>query len=818
MSEFHVRLLVVGLVAAWLLQRLRGSQPLADHAERPARLAVSRWGSPAGVLAAVLWGCVLGFAASAARDGLAALATEFGTFYPTTILFGLNVLVLLGALRAPARRDASPETLARRTLTPWLLFALGGPGAAYAYRCAAAALEESGEPGLLQQALAVCDWLPKTIAGLAWSFPQFSTARVEEGRRPASPWARLGWGLAAVAVASGAAVLLARPMLAYEGFYWSSEGIAFAHRLWGLDSELRRGVLYPRLYTDFARGFGYPFPNFYAPLSYYLGELLHRTGLGYIGAAKGVAVLIFAGAALAMFSLTAARFSGPASLVAAAAYATSGYLLFNVYGRGDLAEALCFAWIPLCVGQIMREPGPRPGIRAAACALPVALLTLTHNITAMLTMPLLLGMALLPWRRGPRSPAAAAGIALGLGLACFFWLPALAEKQFVSTERMVRGNYNFFRNFVEPQDFLALAGEPIGRLEGGAPLFFLALLGILAVIQDRVLASRAEPCAWWMVVLLAGSLAMMHPASEPVWRLVPLLRYVQFPWRLMVFACVSLAYLAAVGVSLILEAGKERRAPLNRLILISAAVTLAPAVLVLLHRLKLPPGEPGTAAAARIAAVLLLSALALFVLQPRMDLRIASLLLPAAAVVSSLALGAWNAAGSHRPLPVAPDAFDLEAFHRAESDSQYLGTTARGEYLPRWAPARRRPNARPGELALDSGTTSPVELLRGYRRRWQVEAEPGTRATFGSYYFPGWQAWIDGHSVPVSPSRDGLVTFAVPPRRHIVIVDFVDTPVRKAAWGFSGAAALALLAGVLIPLTPPGRRGPRERKPAANST
>ncbi len=71
-----------------------------------------------------------------------------------------------------------------------------------------------------------------------------------------------------------------------------------------LESLLREGVLYSRWAPAMARGYGYPFYNFYAPLSYYVAALLSLTGLGNLNAVFLTFALAFVAAGLGNTSCT----------------------------------------------------------------------------------------------------------------------------------------------------------------------------------------------------------------------------------------------------------------------------------------------------------------------------------------------------------------------------------------------------------------------------------------------------------------------------------------------------------------------------------
>jgi hypothetical protein len=91
-------------------------------------------------------------------------------------------------------------------------------------------------------------------------------------------------------------------------------------------------------------------------------------------------------------------------------------------------------------------------------------------------------------------------------------------------------------------------------------------------------------------------------------------------------------------------------------------------------------------------------------------------------------------------------------------------------------------------------------------------AEPLT-VRFNTFYFPGWQALVDGEPVIIRPSYpEGLITFEVPAGEHHVSVRFGDTLVRKVGNIVSVVSLLLLVGGTAL-LCLRRRRG--EIRPAA---
>jgi len=139
-------------------------------------------------------------------------------------------------------------------------------------------------------------------------------------------------------------------------------------------------------------------------------------------------VAFVVGAGSSMYLWTAEIFGRRAGLVAAAAYVTAPYLLYNVYHRGALAEVLAMALMPAILWAITRLARTGSPQFFALTALLYAALPLGHNITWLIFTPVVVLYAALQATRNTKYILRVAlSFLLGLGLSAFFWVPAILE-------------------------------------------------------------------------------------------------------------------------------------------------------------------------------------------------------------------------------------------------------------------------------------------------------------------------------------------------------------------------------------------------------
>ncbi|MDW8069822.1 MAG: hypothetical protein RML46_13070, partial [Anaerolineae bacterium] len=347
----------------------------------------------------------------------------------------------------------------------------------------------------------------------------------------------------------------------FSGQLFGADGLLHFHRLVQLDRAVRYGILYPRWLPDLGYGFGFPLFNYYAPLSYYL-----LLPLCWLGLPAQTALLI--GFALALWALAVAvylwgqdLFGERGGVVAAFAVVYGPYILHDVYRRGGLASLWALVWLTLTAWAARRamarnDIGPLVGTTLGCAAL-----MLTHNVTALMGIPLLVGyIFFLTWLYGLRAvvrPLLA--LALGMGLSAFFWLPALLEQNFVHIHQLyLPRDFDYRYNFISLDQLLtpprpvdpALINLVVPVSLGWVPLG-LALLGwgpVGAVLPREVRAHR-----WALSLAVLGLALMTLPVSLPLWDRLPPLRFAQFPWRFLAPATLTLALLAGWGAAVLMK-------------------------------------------------------------------------------------------------------------------------------------------------------------------------------------------------------------------------------------------------------------------------
>ncbi|MDP8257050.1 MAG: 6-pyruvoyl-tetrahydropterin synthase-related protein [Candidatus Alcyoniella australis] len=340
---------------------------------------------------------------------------------------------------------------------------------------------------------------------------------------------------------------------------WAARGFFTVYSVYGHSADLdvvrvleyglalAQGDLYPRWVEHTYHCFGSPLFHFYAPLAYFPAGLAMAAGLPLWAAIKLPFVLAFLLAGWGAFALGSRLGSCWAGLACAATLCFAPYFLIDAYVRASLAEMWGIALAPWALWAVLRVREAGGVLPPIVLALVIAAIALTHNITIMLLLPIVI-IACLLWC-GPRRLNALAGVGLGLLLSAFFWLPALLERGLVyARENLTQGHFHFSNHFLQLK--LLIAPEwsqwPPRTVEADAFELGLAQAGLLVLAPLCALAlGRGLRQAGLLLAVCLGSLLMVDGLSEPLWSSLPLLPYVQFPWRFLGLFCWAIAALAA---------------------------------------------------------------------------------------------------------------------------------------------------------------------------------------------------------------------------------------------------------------------------------
>lgn len=297
----------------------------------------------------------------------------------------------------------------------------------------------------------------------------------------------------------------------------------------------RDGHLYPRWLPLSWHGLGSPTFYFYPPLFFWVTALIDAATGGLLPAERfaplGTLALLAASGA-AMYAWLRAHAAERPALLGAFAYMAAPYHLYDIYGRGALAEASAYAAVPLIALGLKRLAEGRARY-PSLLAVGYAALLLSHLPSALLVSIFLIPPYVIFEARRSAAPMRFLGLALvggllGIGVAGIYLVPALGLLPYASADALSATFYRPENWFLWHVD----AGPMGGRMVLIGPMMIAELL--LAAGAGAVAWRRGGEAVFWPVLAIV-LLLLIAGVVPPVWSL-PGLKLVQFPWRALLLA------------------------------------------------------------------------------------------------------------------------------------------------------------------------------------------------------------------------------------------------------------------------------------------
>jgi hypothetical protein len=323
--------------------------------------------------------------------------------------------------------------------------------------------------------------------------------------------------------------------------------IAFHLQSWfDAAAQLRHGTLYPRWTFAAAYNAGEPRFTFYPPLSWLLGGMLALLlPFAAVPIALGWIALTVAG--FAMHRLASAYASPTGALLAACVYLANPFLLFSIAARAAYGEIFAAALCPLLVAAMLAE---QPSVWVIA--FPLAGMALSNVPAGILGGYLFLFLAV---ARIVIAPASARRRALtaftlapvaALALAAIFLLPAVHQRPLIRMADAFPPGLRPIDNLLLHRTLLAGRDDFLLHIQHLAFLLAAATLVALALAWRTHQDKRVTATTATLALAVLFSLTWL---AAPLWRTLPALWIVQFPWRALFILATCMAFAAAIVLS-----------------------------------------------------------------------------------------------------------------------------------------------------------------------------------------------------------------------------------------------------------------------------
>lgn len=312
-------------------------------------------------------------------------------------------------------------------------------------------------------------------------------------------------------------------------------------------SQWKLGIVYPRWAALANFAYGEPRFVFYPPASWTLGAALSAIFPWTLAASIYIWLALLA-AGVSMFLLARQWLDRRDATFAAVLYAVNPYHLVIVYWRSAFAELLASSLLPLLLLLLLRadEKGRRVTIYLALLLASAWLINAPAAVMIHYSLALL--MLLIAWQRRSRRVLLVGTVAviLGAALAAVYLLPAVYEQKWVTIAQAVSAGSR-------PQDsFLFIHTTDADHDAFNHLISWIAVSEILLTAAAAWAARswrRRNRTLWYALVVWAAACSvLMLSITNGLWRILPKLQYMQFPWRWMLCLGIPFALLTVLGV------------------------------------------------------------------------------------------------------------------------------------------------------------------------------------------------------------------------------------------------------------------------------
>ncbi|MBI2327297.1 hypothetical protein HYU92_03155 [Candidatus Curtissbacteria bacterium] len=535
------------------------------------------------------------------------------------------------------------------------------------------------------------------------------------------------------------------------GFFDTHDGFTHIMRLAHFNEALRDGQFPVRWLPTWMAGYGSPVFILNYNLPYYVGSLLHSLGFSYQSSIKGVFGIgyILSGIFSLLFLKKLLK-NDLAALVGSTLYLWAPYQFTDIFIRGALGETTSFLFFPILFYLITCAYNSKQKTFPLWTSVVWMLFILNHNIMSLIGAGLYFIYAFyLQLRLKANLKFFINSIyvfVLGLGLAAFFWIPAILENKFTnisnayhfdngypSLKSIIYSKWQY--HFAVPSNQENSMSFQLGLVHIVIPIVFIFLL----VINKSKIRSKPTnhliSLGIFLLIIFMASIYFITKASSSIYEVFSFLKFIIFPWRFLEIATFAVAALVSIIVVII----KKFQLMFSFVIIVLSLFLYWPYSKVITTRFSFTDVDYITM------------------------IKTNSGLFP-----------------------------ETEFGPPRQSYYQLL------KLIENRGPAWTHP------FFEDDSLSSSITNIRKDNLLYSANITSFQTAQIraNTFYFPGWKLYIDNKETPLSKDKHGLINFYIEKGTHNIKLIFKNTPIRNIGNSISIASLIVLMILLILRLRP----------------
>jgi hypothetical protein len=336
------------------------------------------------------------------------------------------------------------------------------------------------------------------------------------------------------------------------GSYESGDFSLHIYRAMDFYQSLEEGIFPVNWAGSLNASFGYPLFNFIYPLPYYTVAFFHFLEFSFVDSLKIFIALTFVISGVSMYYFLKSFLPEFYAFAGGIFYLFAPYHLVNMHFRVDIGEIAAIAFVPLLFlfsSTLLKKDNP---YTLVLLALTICVVILSHQAVSLIILPLVGIYSILLFFIHHHKfidllPLAFSAI-LGGALASFYLLPVLFELPFTQHSLSLLITFEpLWKFFYTPWRYGLLFQGPNGELSFliGYIQWLLILLSIILLLRKQIKKSL-KPFLIFSLCSFSVLFLFMQEFSTSLWYTIPLIKNIQFSYRLMAPVIFFTASIAAI--------------------------------------------------------------------------------------------------------------------------------------------------------------------------------------------------------------------------------------------------------------------------------
>ena len=353
-------------------------------------------------------------------------------------------------------------------------------------------------------------------------------------------------------------IAISIPLFNKDFNIYRDDGVQHIARLMGTYQAITEGEFPPVIMSNFCNGFGYSWNIFYSPLTAYIPLIFKIFTSSFELTLKLFMVLISFLSGIAMYEfikkVTKNRYAG---LIGAVLYILAPYRLTDMYMRIAISELASFIFIPIVFHGMYNifNSEDRNVQKSLVLTLGAVGLILTHIVITMYTAIFCIVYVIINIKKLKEKQVwkmLGINILLILLLTSFYLFPMLEHKLATNYEVFETGRMERTDALIALKvDAADLLYTPQGNMSYEIGL--VSLIGLVLTLLAYKKISKENKKIYWFALVSGFICIIMSLRFFPFEKMPPILKMLQFSFRLLEFSSFFFAFIAAINYSLVIK-------------------------------------------------------------------------------------------------------------------------------------------------------------------------------------------------------------------------------------------------------------------------